>query len=168
MRYNKKHRERGTYYITKLHSRIQKEDYDSMKRNLRLKRENEEFGIRWLLSQLGIGANAYYNYRKHRNTEYYAQKTEVQKKIDELYHRHNGVDGYRSMTVYLEREGYSYSAATIHKYMNMEMGLHSIVRHKNRGQSRENRIKYSRTGSNRTSMRTSRTRSGTRILPTCL
>ena len=37
------------------------------------------------------------------------------------------------MTVYLEREGYRYSAATIHKYMNRELGLHSIVRPKKPG-----------------------------------
>ena len=67
---------------------------------------------------------------KHRKASYYAKKAEVQKKIEEIYHRHNGVDGYRSMTIYLEREGCSYSYATIHKYMNTEMKLHSIVRPK--------------------------------------
>lgn len=50
--------------------------------------------------------------------------------IQEIYHIHNGVDGYRSMKVYLERRGYSYSTATVHKYMNTELGLHSIVRPK--------------------------------------
>ncbi len=34
------------------------------------------------------------------------------------------------MTVYLERKGYHYSSATIHKYMNTELGLRSIVRPK--------------------------------------
>ena len=34
------------------------------------------------------------------------------------------------MTVYLARKGYSYSSATIHKYMNIELGLRSIVRPK--------------------------------------
>ena len=80
------------------------------------------------MKRLGICPNAYYNYRKHRKAEYYAQKAKVQKEIEEIYHRHNGVDGYRSMTVYLERKGYNYSTTTIHKYMNTEMGLHSIVR----------------------------------------
>ena len=37
------------------------------------------------------------------------------------------------MTVYLKRAGYSYSAATIHKYMNTQMGLRSIVRPKKPG-----------------------------------
>ena len=57
----------------------------------------------------------------------------MQKKIEEIYPRRNGVDGYRSMRTYLGREGYSYSATTIHKYMNTEMGLHSIVRPKKPG-----------------------------------
>ena len=34
------------------------------------------------------------------------------------------------MRVYLARKGYHYSPATIHKYMNTELGLHSIVRPK--------------------------------------
>ena len=37
------------------------------------------------------------------------------------------------MTVYLKRAGNSYSAATIHKYMNTQMGLRSIVRPKKPG-----------------------------------
>ena len=53
--------------------------------------------------------------------------------IDQIYHEHNGVDGYRSMTVYLSRKGYVYSTTTIHKYMNVEMGLRSIVRPKKPG-----------------------------------
>ena len=34
------------------------------------------------------------------------------------------------MAVYLEWKGYKYSPATIHKYMNKELGLRSIVRPK--------------------------------------
>ena len=34
------------------------------------------------------------------------------------------------MKVYLERKGYFYSAVTVHKYMNTELGLRSIVRPK--------------------------------------
>ena len=37
------------------------------------------------------------------------------------------------MKVYLERKGYSYSLTTIHKYMNTELGLRSIVRPKKPG-----------------------------------
>lgn len=91
---------------------------------------HELFGLRWLLRRLEICPNAYYNYRKHRKADYYANKAEVHAQIQEIYHIHNGVDGYRSMKVYLERRGYSYSTATVHKYMNTELGLHSIVRPK--------------------------------------
>ena len=34
------------------------------------------------------------------------------------------------MAVYLARKGFHYNPATIHKYMNEEMGLHAIVRPK--------------------------------------
>ena len=91
------------------------------------------FGLRWLLRRLNIYPNAYYNYRKHRKADYCAHKAEVQTQIQEIYHAHHGVDGYRSMKVYLERKGYFYSPTTIHKYMNTELGLHSIVRPKKPG-----------------------------------
>ena len=85
------------------------------------------FGLRWLLQRFNICPNAYYNYRKHRKADYYAHKAEIHAKIEEIYHSHNGVDGYRSMKIYLERQGYCYSFTTIHKYMNKELGLFSIV-----------------------------------------
>ena len=53
--------------------------------------------------------------------------------IEEIYHSHNGVDGYRSMRAYLARKGYTYSPTTIHKYMNTQLGLRSIVRPKKPG-----------------------------------
>ena len=37
------------------------------------------------------------------------------------------------MKVYLERKGYSYSNTTVHKYMNTELGLRSVVRPKKPG-----------------------------------
>ena len=57
-------------------------------------------------------------------------RSKVQAQIREIYHKHNGVDGYRSMAVYLARKGVRYSPVTIHKYMNKEMGLYAIVRPK--------------------------------------
>ena len=89
-----------------------------------------EFGICWLLKRLKIYPNAYYNYRKHRKADYHAYKEAVKTQIQEIYHEHHGVTGYRSMTAYLSRKGYRCSAATVHKYMNIELGLHSIVRPK--------------------------------------
>lgn len=90
----------------------------------------KEFGTRWLLQRLSICPNAYYNYRKQRKAAYYAQKEAVLSQIEKLYHHYNGVPGYRTMTVYLQRKGYSYSPTTIHTYMNQELGLCSIVRPK--------------------------------------
>lgn len=74
--------------------------------------------------------NAYYNFLKNRKAGYCTQKQKVFAKITEIYHEHNGVDGYRSMKVYLERKGYALSNLTVHKYMNVELGLYSIVRKK--------------------------------------
>ncbi len=108
-------------------------------------RYQEGFGVRWLLRWLGICPDAYYNYRKHRKTGYYVQEAEAKKQIEEICHGHNGVDGYRSMTVYLERRGYSYSQTTVHKHMNTGLGLHSIVCLKKQGTKPGKPIKCPRT-----------------------
>lgn len=89
--------------------------------------------MRWLFRRLDICPNAYYNYRKHRKAAYHAQKEVVRALIREIYHAHNGVAGYRTMTVYLARRGCHYSALTVHKYMNTEMRLYSLVRPKKPG-----------------------------------
>ena len=80
------------------------------------------FGLRWLLRGLEICPNVYYNYRKHRKADYYANKAEVHAQIQEIYHIHNGVDGYRSMKVYLERRGYSeYEHGKPHKIFDNKL-----------------------------------------------
>ena len=66
---------------------------------------HQEFGIRWLLLRLKLCPNTYYNYRKNRKAEYYTQKESVLRQIEEIYHKYNGVSGYRSMCIYLERRG---------------------------------------------------------------
>lgn len=73
----------------------------------------------------GICPNAYYNCRKRRKADYYAQKDAAKTLVREIYYAHNGVAGYRTMTVCLARKGGHYSAVTVHKYMNMEMRLYS-------------------------------------------
>ena len=95
-----------------------------------IEQHHNEFGLRWLLRRFNICPNAYYNYRKHRKADYYARREKVLSKITDIYHKHHGVTVYRSMQVYLEREGFSYSTATVHKYMNSILGLKSIVRPK--------------------------------------
>lgn len=88
----------------------------------------EEFGSRWQLRRLELCSNAYYNYRKHWNADYHAQKAEAQRQIDEIYYSHNSLDSSRSMRIYLERRGYCQSNTAIHKYINRELGQRSIVR----------------------------------------
>lgn len=88
------------------------------------------FGVRWLLQRLHIYPNAYYNYRKHRKAAYEAQKQKTMEKIQAIYHEHGGVDGYRQMKGYLERQGITLSTLTVHKYMSTELDLKSVVRRK--------------------------------------
>ena len=74
--------------------------------------------------------NAYYNYLKNRKSDYYKHKAKIQEEIAAIYHEHGGVDGYRTMQIYLLRKGFSISRTTVHKYMNTELQLFSIVRKK--------------------------------------
>jgi len=67
---------------------------------------------------------------KNRKAEYHHHKDEIKTAIAEIYHSHGGVDGYRSMHVYLFRKGYFISLPTTHEYMNTELQLFSVVRKK--------------------------------------
>lgn len=53
--------------------------------------------------------------------------------MESIYQEHGGMDGYRSMKGYLERRGFCLSRLTVHKYMNHELGLYSVVRRKRPG-----------------------------------
>jgi transposase InsO family protein len=86
--------------------------------------------VRWLLRRLQIYPNAYYSYRKHQKAGYLARKAMILEKIRQIYHSHNGVDGYRTMQIYLGRAGYQISPLTVHKYMNTELRLMSVTRRK--------------------------------------
>ncbi|ERL20745.1 hypothetical protein HMPREF1986_01960, partial [Oribacterium sp. oral taxon 078 str. F0263] len=88
------------------------------------------FGTRWLLHRLDIYPNAYYNYRKHRKAAYREEKQRIKNQMEEIYHKHNGVDGYRMMQAYLERAGIVLSPLTVHKYRNTELGILSVPRRK--------------------------------------
>ena len=79
---------------------------------------------------MNIHPNAYYNYRKRRRAQREAKKQKILDQIQMIYHEHNGVDGYRRMRTYLARTGIYLSAGTVHKYMNKELGLCSIVQRK--------------------------------------
>lgn len=87
-----------------------------------------KYGIRWLLKKLNILPNAYYNFLKNRKSEYHKSKKKIKHEIVDIYHSHNGTDGYRTVRAYLLRKGYSISCVTVHKYMNTELQLFSITR----------------------------------------
>lgn len=87
-----------------------------------------KYGVRWLLKRLNILPNAYYNFLKNRKSEYHKRKEKIKHEIVDIYHSHNGTDGYRTVHAYLLRKGYSISCVTVHKYMNTELQLFSITR----------------------------------------
>jgi putative transposase len=89
-----------------------------------------EFGLNWLLRRLKIYPNAYYNYLKSIKAEYYAAKQRIFNEIVDIYHKYNGVLGYRSMRIFLGRKNIKLSNITVHKYMNIELGLLAVVRRK--------------------------------------
>lgn len=74
-----------------------------------------------------IYPNAYYNYLKDRKNPAREEKCVVQRKIVEIYHKEDGVPGYRMMRDYLRQSNINYSNTTIYGYMK-ELGLRSIVR----------------------------------------
>ena len=79
---------------------------------------------------MNIYPNAYYNYLKNRKSSYNAEKEYIKSQIEEIYHEEQGVVGYRTMHTLLGRRGINKSLPTVHKYMNIELGLYSIVRRK--------------------------------------
>ena len=79
---------------------------------------------------MGICPNAYYNYLKKRKAEYLANKSEIYREIESLYHETGGILGYRSMKIFLLRKGISLSKTTVHRYMNQDLRLLCICRRK--------------------------------------
>jgi putative transposase len=92
-----------------------------------------EFGLRWLLRRCCIYPNSYYNFLKDRKKYCRVRKEYVLGKITEIYHKYNGIPGHRQMKYFLRRENIIISKATVHKYMNRELQLFSIVRRKRIG-----------------------------------
>ena len=82
----------------------------------------EEFGLLWLLKQLGIWVNSYYSWikGKEKRAEREERKQEIMQEIKEIYHNNDGTPGYRTMQVYLERCGINLSVNTVHEYVNRE------------------------------------------------
>lgn len=71
------------------------------------------------------------------------------------------------MKVYLERKGYSYSNTTVHKYMNTELGLRSVVRPKKPGYEHGNPHKVFDNKLKQNFTADEINRNGARISPIC-
>lgn len=86
-----------------------------------------------MLNRCNVYPNAYYNFLKNRKAKYHLEKQHILAQIEEIYHSHNGIDGYRKMKIYLARRKIKLSPLTVHKYMNTELQLRSVVRRKKPG-----------------------------------
>ena len=86
-----------------------------------------------MLEKCNVYPNAYYNFLKDRKAKYHSEKKHILALIEEIYHSHNGIDGYRKMKIYLARHKIKLSPLTVHKYMNTELQLRSVVRRKKPG-----------------------------------
>lgn len=91
------------------------------------------FGLRWLLRRFSLSPNAYYNFLKNRKLSYHVQKQQVLDMIQKIYHETEGKLGHRSMKIFLSRKNIFLSKTTVHKYMNKELRLTSIVKRKKPG-----------------------------------
>jgi putative transposase len=98
-----------------------------------IQNNHPEFGIRWLLRKFKLSPNAYYNFKKNKKSKYRRKRSAITDKIIKIYHDTEGVLGHRKMRVFLEREAIKLSKTTVHKYMNKELGLKSVVRRKKPG-----------------------------------
>ena len=98
-----------------------------------IEKHQRHFGTRWLLKRMGIFPNAYYNYLKQAKAAYRAKKSEICRKIKDIYHEFGGILGYRSMRVFLARDQIFLSKTTVHKYMNKELHLQCACRRKRPG-----------------------------------
>ena len=90
----------------------------------------EDFGVRWLLRRFNLSANAYYNYLKGRKDSYRANKKKIKDTITKIYHETDGILGYRTMKIFLERKGIFISKLTTHKYMNKDLQIRSVTQKK--------------------------------------
>ena len=98
-----------------------------------IKKHQRHFGTRWLLKRMGIFPNTYYNYLKRTKAAYHAKKSEICRKIKDIYHEFGGILGHRSMRVFLARNQIFLSKTTVYKYMNKELHLQCVCHRKRPG-----------------------------------
>lgn len=98
-----------------------------------IKDNYETFGLRWLLHKCNLCPNAYYNFLKARRSASQSSKQMTCKEIESIYHETKGILGHRNMKIFLSRRGINLSKTTVHKYMNKELMIKSVVRRKKPG-----------------------------------
>ncbi len=90
--------------------------------------ENREyFGLRWLCQHFGIGLNCYYNYLEDKKNDYHTQRDAIYERIKYIYYNNNRTVGHRAMRIFLSRYGIHLSKTTIHKYMNKDLNLATVI-----------------------------------------
>ena len=70
---------------------------------------------------------------KSRKSQQQIQKQAVLNTISEIFHKYEGRPGYRCMRIFLARKDIVLSNTTVHKYMNKELKLFSVIRRKKPG-----------------------------------
>src|SRR5665647_300724 len=88
----------------------------------------EIFGLRWLLRKFNLCPNAYYNFLKARRSVSQSSKQLACKEIESIYHKTMGILGHRTMKIFLSRRRINLSKTTVHKYMNKELMIKSVLR----------------------------------------
>lgn len=93
-------------------------------------KNKDYFGLRWLCNRLSISTSCYYNYLHDNKHDYHVKQAAIYEVIKYIYYNNNRVIGHRIMKVLLERKGFKLSKATVHKYMNKQLGLTAVIMRK--------------------------------------
>ena len=75
-----------------------------------------------------MGPNCYYIYLANKKFNYYKKREVIYERIK--YVNNNRTVGYRTMRIFLQRYGIYLSNYTVHKYMNQQLNLTSVIMRK--------------------------------------
>ncbi len=83
-----------------------------------------EFGLNWLCKLFKFSKSSFYHYLNNK-----AKQDEVDFHVDEMFHEHNVIAGYRKIYHYLKQKEFQYSLNTVRLTMK-RLGLQSVVQKK--------------------------------------
>ncbi len=89
--------------------------------------------MRWLLKRLSVHTNSYYNYLKYKKRDFHDKKAKILETIKKIYTENDGKPGHRMIMKLMEQNNIKLSKTTVHKYMNKELHLKSIIFRKKAG-----------------------------------